>query len=232
MSKKLTVMIIDDEKSVIDMLKYYILKYTPSLLCVGEAQTIEDGFSVFKKTKPDIVFLDIQLQGKNGFDFLDLIKDKTQRVVFITAHEEYALKAYSYRVNSYLVKPVSPSEFKEVVESLSKNYQIEKKLKKISFKSNDQTVLINEEDIVKISSQSPKRVIIFTEKKDYLIKKNIGEIEEKLSPVTFFKINQRIIINITFINHIDLKEREVHLKDLSVEKISVRRKADFIKFIN
>lgn len=232
MSKKLTVMIIDDEKSVIEMLKYYILKYTPSLLCIGEAQSIEEGYNIYKKTKPDIVFLDIQLQGKNGFDFLDLIKDKTQRIVFITAHEEYALKAYEYRVNAYLVKPISPSEFKEVIEGLSKNYQIDKKIRKISFKSNEQTILVKEDDIVKVSSLSPKRVIIYTLEENYLIKKNIGEIEEKLSPVTFFKINQRTIINITFINHIDLKEREVHFKDLSVEKISIRRKSAFIKFIS
>lgn len=231
MSKKLTVMIIDDEKSVIDMLKYYIVKYTPSLLFVGEAQTIEDGYNIYKKTRPDIIFLDIQLQGKNGFDFLNLIKDKNQRVVFITAHEEYALKAYEYKVNAYLVKPVSPSEFKEVIEVLLENY-IEKKTRRISFKSKEQTILIKEDDIIKISSQSPKRVIVYTIQDEYLVKKNIGEIEEKLSLLKFFKINQRTIINVNYVNNIDLKEREVHLKDLSVEKISVRRKPAFVKFIS
>ena len=115
----ITALLIDDDKNLRDGMRELLSFYAPDIQIIGEAEDVEGGVAVIDKLKPQVVFLDIQLNDGTGFDILEQLAKKngktTSHIVFITAHEEYAIKAFRFSALDFLLKPVDPDELEIVV---------------------------------------------------------------------------------------------------------------------
>ena len=115
----ITALLIDDDKNLRDGMRELLSFYAPDIQIIGEAEDVESGVAVIDKLKPQVVFLDIQLNDGTGFDILEQLATKhgktTSHIVFITANEEYAIKAFRFSALDFLLKPVDPDELEIVV---------------------------------------------------------------------------------------------------------------------
>ena len=120
----ITALLIDDDSNLRNGMKGLLAMYAPDIHIIGEADSVKSGTEAIEKYNPDVIFLDIQLGDGTGFDILEQFQQKNGKlkshVVFITAHEEYALKAFRFSALDYLLKPVDPEELPKVIEKIKK----------------------------------------------------------------------------------------------------------------
>lgn len=116
MSQQIKAVIVDDERLIRKDLRKMLAKY-PEIQVVGEANNVEKAIEVIKETKPDVVFLDIRMPGGSGFELLDRI-EVTFKVIFITAYDEYAIRAFEVKALDYLLKPIHPNRLAEAIRRL------------------------------------------------------------------------------------------------------------------
>jgi two-component system LytT family response regulator len=232
---KIKALIIDDEIEVSDTIAMFIEKYgSRDIKVVGQASNIKDAVKIYKAKGPEIIFLDIQLQNETGFDFIKTIKNPNQIIVMITAHAEYALKAYQSNVNAYLTKPISPLRFTETINRITRLAKLQKKSSgKLIIKDADkESHIIDASKVIKLKSIGKGITEIHTNKEIIISNRSIGKVQENLDQTTFVRINWGITINSAYIVKIDFKNNIVYLKDDSKETISFRRKKDLKDFIN
>lgn len=120
--EKIRTIIIDDEEPARRALKNILSQYCPNVEYLGEASNIPDGVKLIHKTAPQLVLLDIEMPGYNGFELLDFIKDVSFEIIFITAYSEYALKAFEVSAIDYLLKPVNIDQLNTAIEKV--NYKL------------------------------------------------------------------------------------------------------------
>ena len=123
MNKKIKAIIIDDEPDGRTVLQTLIKMYCPQVEVMGESSSGEQGLSMIEELNPDLVFLDIDMPGMNGFSLLKRLKEITFEVIFVTAHHHYALKAIKHSALDYLLKPVDKTELPQAVEKFKHNEQ-------------------------------------------------------------------------------------------------------------
>jgi two-component system LytT family response regulator len=197
--KKLRVLIIDDERLARDELKRALVNFS-DLEIVGEAGNADEARQLISVKKPDLLFLDIQMPGESGFDLLETI-DQVPEVIFITAYDQYAVKAFEANALDYLVKPVRDERFAKAIE------KVRNKLKtpadhQIFVKDGDKCHFIKLSELYLIESMDNYARLYFNDQKTYL-KRSLNQLEEKLDAAVFFRINRAQIINTTFIEHIN-----------------------------
>jgi two-component system, LytTR family, response regulator len=119
----ITAILIDDDSNLRSGMKGLLTLYAPQINIIGEADSVATGIETIDKWKPQVVFLDIQLNDGTGFDILEQLAAKngkiTSHIVFITAHEQYAIKAFRFSALDFLLKPVDPDELKKVIEKIN-----------------------------------------------------------------------------------------------------------------
>ena len=118
----ITAVIIDDDKNLRNGLKSLLNRYAPEIVIIGEADSVSTGVSTMIDLKPQVVFLDIQMNDGTGFDLLDGLSKSNEKatpnIVFITAHEQYAIKAFRFSALDFLLKPIDPDELQKVIEKI------------------------------------------------------------------------------------------------------------------
>ncbi|HTE25836.1 LytR/AlgR family response regulator transcription factor [Flavitalea sp.] len=112
----ISAVIIDDEKNNIRNLELMLKQHCPQITVSGKAMSADEGIKLIGKEQPDIVFLDIQMPGENGFDMLKQIPDRSFELIFITAYDQYGIEAIKFSALDYLLKPVKTVELKTVVQ--------------------------------------------------------------------------------------------------------------------
>lgn len=200
------VIIIDDERLAREEIKRY-LKDDDSFKIVGEASHVEEAIVLITSENPDLIFLDIQMPEKSGFDLLNELTT-TPEIIFTTAYSEYATKAFEVNAVDYLVKPIRMERFdqsiKKVKKELSRVVGQRENLSanhKIFIKDGEKCFLIPLSEIRYIESLENYVRFHFNEDKA-MLKKSLNSIEEKLDPKVFFRINRSEIINLNFIHKI------------------------------
>ena len=123
MTTNLKAVIVDDEQSARDNLQYLIGKYCDTITVVGEANKVTVAVDTIKDTKPDIVFLDIEMPQKNGFELFDYFDTPNFHVIFVTAYNHYAVKAFEVSAVDYLLKPIDVERLKEAEQKVLKQTQ-------------------------------------------------------------------------------------------------------------
>jgi len=203
---KYKVVIIDDERLAREEIKRYLLDYG-EFSVVGEANHADEGKRLIETKRPHLIFLDIQMPEKTGFDLLSELTT-TPEVVFTTAYSEYATQAFEVNALDYLVKPIREERFLKSLDKVKKELSKYKKERpeflmhhKIFIKNGESCFFIPLTDIRYIESLENYARLHFQEKKA-LIKKSLNAIEEKLDSTVFFRINRSQIININFIKDI------------------------------
>ncbi len=227
--------IIDDERLARTELKK-LLQDFPEIEVVDEATNADEGINKISSLQPDLIFLDIQMPGKTGFDMLSEL-DRAPQVIFTTAYDEYALKAFEVNALDYLLKPIEPKRLADAIQKLhftdSKESQAEPVGNNQSMLGEDDQVFVKDGErcwFVKLNeirlfeSVGNYAKVFFGVNKP-LILKSLNALEERLDPKTFFRANRKHIVNLRMIDKIEPYFNGGLLLDLKGgEKIEVSRR--------
>lgn len=216
----ITALLIDDDSNLRNGMKGLLSMYAPDIAILGEADSVKSGIKAIEDHQPDVVFLDIQLGDGTGFDILEQIMLKqgsiNTHVVFITAHEEYAVKAFRFSALDYLLKPVDPEDLNAVIEKIKKVLannetfahidllleNISKKVdkfKRIALSTAEGIHLFEVSDIIRLESQDNYTKFYIQNNKPVLISKTLKEYEDLLSEQGFERIHQSHLINLAYL---------------------------------
>jgi two-component system LytT family response regulator len=233
--KKIKAVIVEDSRLARNELKELIKSHT-EIEIVGEAENVDEGFELINKIQPDLLFLDINMPEKDGFELLEML-DNVPITIFTTAFDEYAIKSFEYNALDYLLKPINAKRFSQAIEKVKNNLQ-EKEIKnqqklalsnQIFIKDGEKCWLVKIEDIYLFEVDGNYTKVFFKEEKA-IISKSLNQIEAKLPEEFFFRANRNQIINIQYANQIDpwfSGNLLVHLpKEIKVE-ISRRQSSAF-----
>lgn len=242
----ITALLIDDDKNLRDGMRELLSFYASNIQIIGEAEDVETGVAVIDKLKPQVVFLDIQLNDGTGFDILEQLAKKngktTSHIVFITAHEEYAIKAFRFSALDFLLKPVDPDELEIVVGKirgvLEKNdsyahidlllENIRKKVdnfKRIALTTADGIHLYEVSDIIRCEGEDNYTTFYIKNNKPIVISKTLKEYEDLLSEYGFERIHQKHLINLAYLKSYVKKEGGyIVMSDNTQLPISQRKK--------
>jgi len=224
----ITCIIVDDEKLARELLQEY-LQQMPNIQVIGECSKGKDAVEMIDKLKPDLIFLDVQMPGMTGFDVLDEIVHDPY-VIFVTAYDQYAIKAFEKNVVDYLLKPLDQERFKLGVDRAISRMKMEqnnvgellRNLKTENKSSYDSHIFVQKsekllnlpvEEIVYLEA-SGDYTILSTKNDQFVSSSGIGKLEEILNPETFIRVHRSTIININ-----SLKEIEKHFNGGMVVKM-------------
>jgi two-component system LytT family response regulator len=227
------VIIVDDEKAGRQLINEYLEDY-PDLIVLGEANNGVDAVKIINEFKPDLVFLDIQMPGMTGFDVLQHLEELPQ-IIFSTAYDQYALKAFEVHAVDYLLKPYTKDRFKIAVERLFQNKETNKAEgltnsllmesanypAKILVQSQNKLVTVAIEDVIRIEAFGDYSKLI-TEDKTYLSNYGISTLEEKLNPSIFIRVHRSSIINLNKVKELNkyTKSYDVVMQNEDVVRVS------------
>ena len=210
MKNKYTALIVDDEQLARDDLKR-LLTNISTVQLLGEASTLKEAIQKCNELNPNIVFLDIQLSNDSGFDLIDHISQET-KIVFITAFDEYAIKAFEVNAFDYLLKPLTLERLNQTLEKLSTIEEIEQRIEKHKLSMDDSVFLKLDANyaFIKISSikfissaDDYSEVMLTDNSRGKLTNKTLKEWEERLPQNKFCRIHRFTIVNIDFIENIE-----------------------------
>jgi two-component system, LytTR family, response regulator len=242
-------LIIDDEQDGRDVLNMLITDYCPELLVAEVCTNGRDGVKAILKHQPDIVFLDIDMPDMSGFDVLDCVKTQKLKVIFVTAHNEHAIRAFKYSAIDYILKPPSPQSIIEAVEkakliefknSASQYDLLINQLKNeehvpdvIALPLADGLQVVKVQDIMYGKADRNYTNIHFADKKKMLVSKQLKEFESLLTPNGFFRIHHSALINLRYISkYVRGEGGYVVMKDDSTIEVSRQKKEEFLRLIN
>lgn len=201
--------IIDDERLARKELTS-LLKNFSDIEIVAECDNAENALLEIDKHQPDVLFLDIQMPGKDGFALLEEL-DVAPLVIFITAFDAYAIKAFEVNALDYLLKPIQPDRLEEVILKIrnelanKKTFQLNEKLgleDRVFVKDNDKCWFIQLKDVPLFESEG-NYVRVYFDKNKPLILKSLNNLGEKLSETYFFRANRKHIINLSWVESVE-----------------------------
>ena len=237
----LKAIIVDDERLARVNLKK-LLEPHHEIEIAGEASSCEGAVELINLYKPQLIFLDIQLSGETGFDLLELI-DNSIKIVFVTAYDEFAIRAFEVNAIDYLLKPVNPERLKVSIERIMNSEKRQKSEAKSYEYTDSIYVRLNNyaSRFIKISSITfiepvgNYSKIVTIEGKHCLVLKTLKQWQEELPDNNFVRIHRSSIINIEHLDHIEKKSNTCHrayLKNISQPLEVSRRYAQKLKSLN
>lgn len=222
--KRLRTILVDDEKNNLDLLEYFIQKNCPSLEIVAKCATYDNAKATIEKTDFELCFLDILLDRDNSFHLLQNIEKTSFHIIFTTAYDEYAIKAFRYNATGYLLKPIviddliqavnrveeqiHQNEFihQKQIKHLSEIILKEKPLNYLTVSGMDRVDFIRPEEIVYLKSAGRYTEFYLKDKKRKIISSRpIGEYESLLPEEGFYRIHNSYLININALININKK---------------------------
>lgn len=250
MEEKIKVIIVDDEKLARDIVKNYLSKYD-NVKLLAECSNGFEALKQISELKPDLVFLDIQMPKITGFELLEIL-DEPPVIIFTTAFDQYALKAFEVNATDYLLKPFSEERFEEAMQKafklISNKADADKKIEdlvkhiekkdefidRIVVKTGQKISIVPTEDIRYIEAQDDY-TMLYTEKGNLLKQKTMKYFEENLDPNHFLRIHRSYFVKINLIKQIELIDKEsyrVVLHDgvkLPVSKTGYQKLKELVK---
>lgn len=242
-STKLKILIVDDEMPARKLIGNF-LQSSPYFEIIGEAS---DGFEAVKKInllQPEIVLLDIKMPKLTGFEVLELV-DYQSNIIFTTAYDEFAVQAFEKNAVDYLLKPFSAERLLSALEKAAKqnismetsqkqenlfqiNSQINGVIQRIAVKNNDKIIIIPIAEITHIQAQDDF-IMIYTASAQYLKYDRLKNIENQLDSQIFIKIHRSFIVNINFIDKIELMEKDSYLVLLKTKEKVKASKSGYLE---
>lgn len=233
---KIRAVIVEDSRLARNELKE-LIKLHDDLEIVGEASNVDDGVELIESESPDLLFLDINMPEKDGFDLLEML-DEVPITVFTTAYDEYAIKSFEYNALDYLLKPVSDKRFNmamdKVRDKISSNSEAKSTTKKLT---EDSQIFIKDGEscwLVKIGDISLFEIVgnytrVYFEDKKPMLYKSLNQVEEKLPVESFFRANRQQIVNTNYIeNVVPWFNGKLKLTMKNGEEVEVSRRQSYI----
>lgn len=248
--EKIRSLIVDDEVSNRMVLRNLLSRYCPSVEILAEATSADEGYLLINEHKPDLVFLDVKMPVKSGIDMLRMFDSIPFRIVFVTAHDEFAFQAFEFSAMDYLLKPIDYTKLIKAVEKVAANIvQNERNdtihfvrsiddenryLKSISFHSKDKVTLVNIDDICYIEADRNYCNVVTQDNSRFTSPKTLSEYESMLTAhPNYLRVNKSIIINIDFL--LDYSKGAVcfvNVKNHPMEiEVSRRKKTDILQYL-
>jgi len=235
-------LIIDDNKNNRLRLSDMINEYFPNISVVGEADGVQSGMQAIDKLKPELILLDIKMGDGDGFDLLKQISNIFFRVVFVTAHEEYAMKAIKFSALDYILKPATVEDLKVAFDKAEKQILNDLKIqlstlqlnlnssknKTIILRTSDNIYLVEVMEIIRCESDGNYTLFYTNEGRKYMVSTSMKEYEDILEDHGFFRIHKSHIVNVAFINSFN-KEGYIVLKDKTTLPVARRKKSELME---
>jgi two-component system LytT family response regulator len=206
------VIIVDDENLIRKMITGILNSECPDVSVLAQSGNVESAYSEIKRHNPDLVLLDIKLSDGTGFDLLEKFDTINFKVIFVTAYEEYAIKAFEFSAIDYVAKPINPENLVLAIKKAEHSIQAELSLKlntllsnlstpsednkKIVLKTSDNIHIININNILRLESDQNYSVFHLLDGRNIMVSKNLREYEELLSQNDFFRVHKSHLINL------------------------------------
>lgn len=229
--------IVDDELLARRALRSLLLDF-PHIEILGESDGVQDAIGLIQELKPNLLFLDIQMPGETGFDLLDQINFQGD-VIFVTAYDEYALRAFEINALDYLMKPISPKRLKLSINRLDSE---ERKSPEIPYTLSyhdrlfvlrgKNMIFLKISTIVYIEAEGDYTNVYTSDGKHGLVLKSMKEWDKRLPNRFFSRIHRSYIVNLDWISHVEKEvnyDFTVHLKEFDKTLQMSRRYARFLK---
>jgi two-component system, LytTR family, response regulator len=247
----ITTLLVDDEAHNRNVLRLLLEKHCPGLTIVGEASTAREAFEKINRYTPKLVFLDIKMPRKSGFELLKMFPKIDFEVVFVTAFNKYAIKAFEFNALGYILKPIDEAKLSCVIKRVSERIQknaddnivlhfvkslseTETLINKLSVHHNGHVVLINIHEIASIEAGEDNTRITLCNNARYYSSKRLAQFESLLEGTgDFIRINKGVIINTEYIH--DYTKGElcvINMDNRQSFEVSRRRKVEILKILN
>ncbi|MFZ1702939.1 MAG: LytTR family DNA-binding domain-containing protein [Saprospiraceae bacterium] len=241
--------LVDDERNALEVLKMQLQKYCPEVEIISICHGGEMGIQDIRKFQPDLVFLDIEMPMVNGFDVLNETKDMDYKVIFTTAYDQFAIKAFKYSAVDYLLKPIDIEELKTAVskisftetkslnEMITKIHQylgnIETQTDKIGLPFQGGYEMVKTKDIIRCESDSNYTSIFLIDNRKVLLSKTLKEVEESIRHKDFIRVHHSHLININHVSKFYKHEGGyIIMSDGTQVNISRAKKDEFFNLMN
>ena len=209
----LKAILIDDEPDSIRLLTLLLKAYCPQVEIAGQYSSSMEGLQAIRSLKPDLVFLDVEMPEMNGFELLDQLDDIFFSLIFVTAYNEFALKAFRFSALDYLVKPLDTSELQDAVKKAEKHQRIDQRQiellrsqlqgqqppQKIAVAFQSGVVFVELKDLVYCEAEGNYTKLVLANGKTYLLSKTLGEAQEVLEERNFLRVHRQYLINLDHI---------------------------------
>jgi len=234
--------IIDDIPEAITVLKADLETYCDNIEVIGSANGVVSGAKVIKDLKPDLVFLDIQMPDGTGFDLLEIIGETNFKLIFTTASDEFAIKAFKFSAIDYLLKPIDPDDLMRAVEKVEQQQQPTSRLdllkenlnhpKKIALNTVDKIHIVDIENVIRLQSDINYTKFFFKDGSKLIVTKTLKEFDKMLSDHHFIRIHQSHLVNVNMIKEFIKQNGEVILTDGTKIPVSTRKKSTLMDMIS
>ena len=241
----LKAIIIDDEQDAVCSLETMLMEYCDNVNIVGKAYSASEGIIKIRANNPDIVFLDIEMPDGPGFDVLESVPKNHFDIIFITAHSEYAVRAFKYSATDYLLKPVKIEELRNAVDRVMyqresaqlpiHNYNIlmenlqQEIPTKIAIPSDKGLEYLLLDDIILIEAMGSYSKIFMRNRKKILVSKGLYEFQEILDINSFFKVHKSFLINLRHVQqYIKKSGGSIKMFDGTIVPVSIRNREMFM----
>jgi len=242
--------IVDDESKAREILVEMLKLYCNNVELVGQAQNVSKGYDVIKMLKPDLVLLDIKMPDGSGFDLLNKFNKIDFKVIFITAHEEYAIKAFRFSALDYILKPIDPTDLISAVEKASEANSVNNineqfktlkdnfynetnsQEKRIVLKTTENIYIISIKDVIRCQSEKNYTYFYFKNRERIIVSKTLKDFDEILTDYGFMRIHRSNLINLSYIDRFEKSEGGfLIMKDGSRVDVSHRKKEALLSYI-
>lgn len=239
----MTTLIIDDEADACSTLKHFLRLYCPQAQVLGTASGVAEGLQLLElHPQADILFLDIRMGDGTGFDLLERADRLPPTLIFTTAYDEYAVKAFKYGAADYLLKPIDPLELQEALSRVSKNHRPEqvqaiaetyrrRNFERLVIPTVDEFVFVEIADLLRCEADSNYTILYLTKGKKIVAPRTLKDFEALLAQEGFFRVHQSHLVNLRYVQQFQHHDNLLIMSDGSCVEVSRRKKADFLEFI-
>lgn len=243
------IVIIDDQKRVCSTIKNLVKIHYPQAEVIGEAYNAPSAIELIKTEKPDVVLLDIKMPKEDGFDLLKKLKPLTFKLIFITAYEEYAVKAFKFAALDYLMKPVDPTQLIDALHKAQRQIQLDDlntkvnhfinnmgeinlDPKKLLIKSKGSIQVIEIKEIIRCEADDRYTTFFLADGKTIVSSETLKVYDDMLSPIGFFRSHNSHLVNMSHIRSFENRNGGVLvMRDNSDVPVAVRKKEILLEML-
>lgn len=240
------VAIVDDEQATRNLLKQLFKDYFPDIQLIGEADDVNSGVKLLQQETPDLLLLDIQMPDGSGFDLLNQFENPEFQLIFITAYDKFALKAFDYNAIDYLLKPLDPKSLRKAIEKFHRNsdrvlrprlkgmmeVMETKQAQRIALSSAEGYAFYELEEIVRLESSGGYTTFYIANGQRTTVAKTIKDYEELLPESQFFRVHQSHIVALQYVRKfLKAENGQALMADGYKVPVARRKKDKFIELL-
>ena len=231
MEENIKIIIVDDEPEARELLETLLDEY-PNIVVTAQAGSVDEALGFIATNPPDLIFLDIHMPGKNGFELaiaLRNLKIKSD-IIFVTAYDQYAIQAVKHAAFDYLLKPINEEELKEAItrfqsektkpdvsEKIEVLYSTLNGFSRLKYNTRSGFIFINIHEIIYLEADGNYSTIFLLNGKNETITQSLGQIEEELPAAEFFRVNRSVIINLKFLTRVHRRNKLCHISTSTLD---------------